>query len=67
MRILTTLTCAATIAAFATSSMAGGLAEVVVEPPVEVEEVPAGSSVSPTFIIVGILAALLIAAAAQDD
>ena len=72
MRILSTLAAAASITAFATATVAGGLSDEIMEAPVEtmdVMEEPAGSSISPTFIIVGVLAALLIAAAvnAADD
>ena len=72
MRILSTLVAAASITALATASVAGGLSDEVMEAPVvavEPEMEPAGSSISPTFIIVGVLAALLIAAyvANEDD
>ncbi|MDX8350968.1 hypothetical protein [Cognatiyoonia sp. IB215182] len=69
MRITTTLTAAVAMTAFATSSIAGGLADEIMEAPVEVEDTmaPAGTSVNPTFVILGVLAALLIAAAIADD
>jgi len=70
MRISTTLTAAVAITAFATSSIAGGLSDEIMEAPVEVVEdnvAPAGTSVNPTFVILGVLAALLIAAAVADD
>ena len=49
--------------------MAGGLSDGIVEPPVEVVEIeePSGSSVNPTFVILGVLAALLVAAAVAED
>ena len=72
MQKFTTLAAAASITFVATASFAGGLSDEIMEAPVEavdVMEAPAGSSISPTFIIVGVLAALLIAAAvaAADD
>ncbi len=65
MSITKTLVAAATVAALSTSAFAGGMADEVMEAPVVVEEPmmePAGSSLSPTLIVVGILAALLLAA-----
>lgn len=69
MRILTTFTAAASVAVLATSTMAGGLADEIIEPPVEVMTVdePAGSSINPTFVVLGVLAALLLASTLQDD
>lgn len=71
MRITTTLAAAVTIAAFATTTMAGGLANEIMEAPADVtdEMAPAAkSSVNPTYIVLGVLAAVLIAAAVgQDD
>lgn len=66
MRITTTLAAAATLAVVSTSAFAGGVAPVVIEP-VEVMEAPKTSSVSPTYIVFGVVAALLIAAAASED
>ena len=70
MRILTPLMIAA-VSVSATLANAGGLSPEIMETPVVVvdEPAPAGSSISPTYIILGILAALLIAAAvnANDD
>ncbi len=58
-------------ALLASTSMAqaGGLADEIVEAPVVVAEepAPAGSSISPTYIVLGVLAALLIAAAVAED
>jgi|GEM_PF-4748689 len=66
MRITKTLAAAATLAVVSTSAFAGGVAPVVVEP-VEVMEAPKTSSVSPTYVVVGVVAALLIAAAASAE
>jgi hypothetical protein len=63
MRILTILTAATAIAGFSTAATAGGLApEVVTAPVVVTEPAPAQPSVNPAFIVVGVLAALLLAA-----
>ena len=69
MRLTTTLAAAAALAVTGFAANAGGLAPEVVEPEVVVvdEPAPAGSSVNSTFIIVGIIAALLIAAAVEAD
>ena len=67
MRIVKTLAAAATIAALSTSAFAGGIAPVVVEPTVEVMEPAKTSSVKPGYIVLGVVAALLIAAAAEDE
>jgi hypothetical protein len=70
MRIVTTLAAAASIAALSTTAFAGGMADEVMEAPVVMEEpmaAPAASSISPTYIVVGVLAALLIAAAVAED
>jgi hypothetical protein len=71
MRILTTMTAAAALAAFSTAASAGGLSPEVMEPPVAVAPAPApaGSSINPAFVVVGVLAALLIAAnsGSSDD
>lgn len=69
MRITTTLAAAASIAVLSTSAFAGGMSPEVMEPPVMVEPAPApaASSISPTYIVLGVLAALLIAAAAAED
>jgi len=69
MRLTTTLAAAAALAVTGFAANAGGLAPEVVEAPVVVvdEPAPAGSSVNSTFIIVGIIAALLIAAAVEAD
>lgn len=55
-----------------TFAHAGGLSNEVMEAPVvivEPEPAPAGSSINSTYLIIGVLAALLIAAAvnANDD
>jgi hypothetical protein len=64
MRILSTITAAAAIAALSTTATAGGLSPEVMEAPVAVAPAaaPAGSSINPAFVVVGVLAALLIAA-----
>ena len=69
MRITKTLAAAAAIAALSTSAFAGGMADEVMEAPIVVEEemAPAGSSISPAIIVVGILAALLLAANLGDE
>ena len=69
MRILTGLVAASALTLSASAVAAGGLAPEVMEAPVVVveEPAPAGSSISGTYVILGILAALLIAAAVQDD
>lgn len=70
MRLTTTLAASAALAVSGFAANAGGLAPEVMEAPVVVvEEEPAGSSINSTFVIVGVLAALLIAAAvnANDD
>ncbi|SFR33918.1 hypothetical protein SAMN04488005_0571 [Yoonia tamlensis] len=68
MRFITTLAAAAAIALTSTTAFAGGVAPAVMEAPVvEVMEAPATSSVSPAFIVLGVLAALLIASQLEDD
>jgi hypothetical protein len=68
MRITTTVAAAASIAVLSTSAFAGGMAPEVMEPPVVVEPMAEPtSSVSPTYIVLGVLAALLIAAAVSES
>lgn len=72
MRLTTTFAAAAALAVSGFAAHAGSVDEPVLEPPVVVEpivEEPAGSSINSTYVIVGVLAALLIAAAvnAEDD
>ncbi|WP_333713848.1 hypothetical protein [Yoonia sp.] len=69
MRIAKTLASAAAIAVAGTAGFAGGMADQIMEAPVVVvEEVaPAGSSISPAIIVVGILAALVLVASSGDD
>ena len=68
MRITTTVAAAASIAVLSTSAFAGGMAPEVMEPPVVVEPMAEPtSSVSPTYIVLGVLAALLIAAAINES
>ena len=60
---------AAAIAVSASSAFAGGLSPEIVETPVmeEVMAAPAGPSIDPTYIVIGVIAALLIATAVGDD
>ena len=60
---------AAAIAVSASSAFAGGLSPEIVETPVmeEVMVAPAGSSIDPTYIVIGLIAALLIATSINDD
>ncbi|MEJ6403130.1 hypothetical protein [Yoonia sp. 2307UL14-13] len=71
MRLVTTFAAATALTVAGVAAQAGSLAPEVMEPPVVVveEPAPAGSSINSTFVIVGVLAALLIAAAvnANDD
>ena len=69
MRYLTTLAATSALAIAGTHAAAGGLAPEVMEAPVVVEEVaaPAASSISPTWIVLGVLAALLVAANLEDE
>lgn len=69
MRLTTTLAAAAALTVSGFAANAGGLSEEVMEAPVvavEPEPAPAGTSISPTFVILGVLAALLIAAAVNE-
>ena len=68
MRLTTTLAASAAIAVSAVAANAGSLAPTTMEAPVMTAApapAPAGSSINPAFIVVGVLAALLIAAAAD--
>ena len=70
MRFTTTLAAAAALAVSGVAATAGGMADEVMEAPVVMAEpapAPAASSVSPTYVVLGVLAALLIAAAAAED
>lgn len=70
MRFTTTLAAAAALAVSGVAATAGGMNNEVMEAPVVmVEPAPAAptSSVSPTYIVLGVLAALLIAAAVAED
>ena len=70
MRLTTTLITATALSASGFAATAGGLSDEVMEAPVVVAApapAPAGSSISPTFIVIGVLAALLIAAAVAED
>lgn len=68
MRLTTTLAAAAALAVSGVAATAGGMADEIMEAPVVVAEpAPAGSSISPTYIVLGVLAALLIAAAVAEE
>ena len=70
MRITSTLAASAFMAVLASSAFAGGMADEIMEAPVVVEEevmAPAASSISPTWVVLGVLAALLIAANLPED
>jgi hypothetical protein len=63
MRLTTTLAASAAIAVSAVAANAGGLnAEVMEAPVVVVEEAAPAGSINSTYVVVGVLAALLIAA-----
>lgn len=63
MRLTTTLAASAAIAVSAVAANAGGLnAEVMEAPVVVVEEAAPAGSINASYIVVGVLAALLIAA-----
>jgi hypothetical protein len=67
MRITTTLAAAAALAVSGFAANAGGLSEEVMEAPIAlVEPEPAGSSINSTWLVVGLLAALVAAAAANQ-
>lgn len=68
MRLVTTLAAAAALTISGFAAQAGSPEPVVIEqPPVIVDEpAPAGSSINSTYVIVGVLAALLIAAAVNE-
>ncbi len=69
MRLTTTLAAAAAIAVSGVAANAGGMSPEVMEAPVVIveEPAPAGSSINSTYVIIGVLAALLIAAAVNAD
>ena len=69
MKTMKTFIVAATISALSTASIAGGLSDQIMEAPVAAEEemAPAGSSLDPTLIVLGILGLLLLGANAGDD
>ncbi len=68
MRLTTTLAAAAALAVTGFAAHAGNPEPAVMDAPVVVveEPAPAGSSINSTYVIVGILAALLIAAAVNE-
>ena len=68
MRLTTTLAAAAALAVSAVAAQAGNPIEPAMEAPVVMveEPAPAASSVKPGYIVLGVVAALLIAAAAED-
>lgn len=69
MRFATTLAAAAVLSTVGTATIAGSPAPAPMEPPVVIvdDPEPAGTSINATYVIVGVLAALLIAAAANAD
>ena len=68
MRLTTTLAAAAALAVSAVSANAGGMSAPVMDAPVVVMEEPAtGSSINSTYIVIGVIAALLIASQMGDD
>lgn len=69
MQILKSLTAATAIVALTTPAFAGGLSDQIMEAPVVVEEemAPAGSSLDPALIVLGILGLLLLGANLGDD
>ena len=69
MRLTTTLAAAAALAVSAVSANAGGMSAPVMDAPVVVieEPAPAGSSINSTYIVIGVIAALLIASQMGDD
>lgn len=70
MRLTTTLAAAAALTITGFAANAGGLEPAPLEAPVvivEEEAAPAGSSINSTYLIVGVLAALLIAAAVNES
>lgn len=72
MRTITTFAVAAALAVSGFTATAGGMSDEVMEAPVILAEpapAPAASSISPTYVVLGVLAALVIAAAvdAEDD
>jgi len=69
MRFFKALAVSAAFTALATTSIAGGLSDQIMEAPVVVEEpvvAPAGTSVSPALIVVGILGLLIIAGSSDS-
>lgn len=67
MRIKTTA-CIIAMALSANTAFAGGLSPAITETPVtETEVAAAAPSINPTYIVVGVLAALLVAAAVGED
>ena len=69
MRIMKNIVAATAIVALTTPAFAGGLSDQVMEAPVVVEEemAPAGSSVDPSLIVLGILGLLLLGANMGSD
>lgn len=69
MRSSIHLLAATALALSGVAAQAGGLSPEIIEtPPLAEEEMaPAGTSVNPAFVVLGILAVLLIAVAVSDD
>ena len=69
MRIAKTLVTTTMISLLTLPAFAGGLSDQIMEAPVAAEEAmaPAGSSVDPTLIVLGILGLLLLGASMSDS
>lgn len=70
MRFTTTLAAAAALAVSGVAANAGGMSNEVMEAPVVMAEpapAPATSSINSTYVVIGVLAALVIAAAAANN
>jgi hypothetical protein len=67
MRLTTTLAAAAALAVTGFAAHAGNPEPAVMDPPIVVVDEPKGSSINSTYVIVGVLAALLIAAAVNES
>ena len=69
MRVLVASIAAGAFAISVTLAQAGGVADEITEAPLAMAEepAPAGSSINPTYVVLGVLAALMIAAIAADD
>jgi hypothetical protein len=63
------LAAAVATVAMTSTAFAGGLSPEIMDPPVAVADQPAprGTSINPAFVVVGVLAALLIASSLSSD